>query len=67
MDLTPYFTINLKCVPVQSDIPSNCEAYKLARAGTTLQLGFGKEGIYIPVATYRYLIEKHVIKLAESR
>ena len=67
MDLTYYFTINLQWVLGHSDIPGNCEVDKLARVGIILQLDSGKEGIYMPLTTCRYLIDKHVINIAESR
>ena len=43
------------------------EANELARTGITLQLDSGKEGNYMPLATCKYLIDEHVINLAESR
>ena len=66
-DLSSYFTINLQWVPGHSDIPGNCVADELARAGTTLQLDPGKVDINMPLATCRYLIDKHVINIAECQ
>ena len=66
VDLTSQFTIILQQVPRHNDIHGNCEANDLATAGATLQLDSGIEGIYIPLATCRYLIDKLVKDIAES-
>lgn len=51
--------INQQWVPEHDNIAGNCEADELATAGTTLQLESGKWGTYLPLATCRYLFDKH--------
>lgn len=46
MEQTSYFTTNPTWIPALSDVPDNCVAHEVARAGTTLQLNYKKEGIY---------------------
>lgn len=48
-------------LPGHSDIPGNCDADELVRAGTTT------EEIYMHLATCRHLINKNVIDIAKSR
>ena len=66
MNVTFFFTINLQWVSEHNDIPGNCEADELARTGTTAQPESEKEEICMPLATCRYLIDKHAIDIAES-
>ena len=57
-EVANYFQIKIAWVPGHSDIPGNCKADELARAGTHLQNRSIRENLNIPFATCRLLIDK---------
>lgn len=66
IELSTYFTINLLWVPGHRDIEGNCKADELARLGTTLPILADKRNIPIPLATCKWLIDKHILKSANT-
>ena len=67
MVMTEYFQIKLIWVPGHCDIPGNCIADSLARQGTTAQVLHSKEGVGMPMATCRLLINQWVQNKFASR
>ena len=66
-EVSDYFQIKIAWVPGHSDIPGNCMADELARAGTNLMVRSEQEHLSIPIASCCLLIEQWAIETLQDR